>query len=121
MPPTRASCAAPTTCPAGVSPSRSPRARSAGGIGAELRVAPGRRDDEVLFGEGGGRILVSVRPEDADRLAALSAEMGLPVRIAPLGAVGGADAVIHIGDREVRLPLDAARDAYEGGLPGALS
>jgi hypothetical protein len=29
--------------------------------------------------------------------------------------------VIHVGDREVRLPLDAARDAYEGGLPGALS
>ena len=29
--------------------------------------------------------------------------------------------MIHIGDREVRLPLDGARDAYEGGLPGALS
>jgi hypothetical protein len=35
--------------------------------------------------------------------------------------VGGADAVIHVGDREVRVPLDAARNAYEGGLPGALS
>jgi phosphoribosylformylglycinamidine synthase subunit PurL len=92
-----------------------------GGLGAEVRVAPGRRDDEVLFGEGGGRILVSVRAGDADRVAALSAEIGVPVRIAPLGAVGGADVVIHVGEREVRLPLDAARDAHEGGLPGALS
>ena len=65
MRPTRASCAARTTCPAAASPSRSPSAALAGGIGAELRVAPGRRDDEVLFGEGGGRILVSVRPDDA--------------------------------------------------------
>ena len=93
----------------------------AGGLGAELRVAPGRRDDEVLFGEGGGRILVSARPEDADRLAALSAEPGAGAHRAPCGTVGGADVVIHVGEREVRLPLDAARDAYEGGLPEALS
>ena len=93
----------------------------AGGLGAEVRVAPGRRDDEVLFGEGGGRILVSVRAEDAGRVAALSAEIGAPVRIAPLGAVGGADIVVHVGEREVRLPLDAAGDAHEAGLPGALS
>ena len=91
----------------------------AGGLGAELRVEPGRRDDEVLFGEGGGRILVSVRAEDAGRLVDLSA--GMPVRVARLGTVGGPDAVIRVRDREVRLPLDAARDAYEGGLPGALS
>ena len=91
----------------------------AGGLGAELRVAPGRRDDEVLFGEGGGRILVSARAEDAGRLVDLGA--GMPVRIASVGTVGGADAVIHVGDREVRLPLDAARQAYEGGLPEALS
>ena len=94
----------------------------AGGLGAEVRVAPGRRDDEVLFGEGGGRILVSVRAEDADRLAALSAEIGLPVRDRAPGRRGRRrDVVIHVGEREVRLPLDAARDAYEGGLPEALA
>ena len=44
--------------------------------------------------------------------------MGLPVRIAPLGAVGGADAVIHIGDREVRLPLDEATGRLRGRAAG---
>ena len=62
---------------------------------------------------------MSVRAEDARRLVDLGA--GMPVRVATVGAVGGADAVIHVGDREVRLPLDAARDAHEGGLPEALS
>ncbi len=90
----------------------------AGGLGAEVALAPGRRDDEVLFGEGGGRVLLTVRPEDEERLRALAG--GAPVRLATVGAVGGQDVAARVGDREARLPLDAARAAHEGGLPEAL-
>jgi phosphoribosylformylglycinamidine synthase subunit PurL len=90
----------------------------AGGRGADVRVDPGRRDDEVMFGEGGGRVLMSVADEPAaDRVAA----MADGVAVARIGTVGGDDVVIRVGDREVRLPLADARDAHEGGLPGALA
>ena len=69
----------------------------AGGLGAEVALAPGRRDDEVLFGEGGGRVLLTVRPEDEGRLRALAA--GAPVRLATVGAVGGQDVAARVGDR----------------------
>jgi phosphoribosylformylglycinamidine synthase len=89
----------------------------AGGRGAEVQVAPGRRDDEVLFGEGGGRVLLSVADEaTAERLTA----MAEGVAVARIGTVGGDDVVIRVGGREARLPLGDARDAHEGGLPGAL-
>jgi phosphoribosylformylglycinamidine synthase subunit PurL len=90
----------------------------AGGRGAKVRVGPGRRDDEVLFGEGGGRVLVTVAGEEAaDRMAA----MADGVAVARIGTVGGEDLVIRVGEREARLPLDEARAAHEGGLPGALA
>jgi phosphoribosylformylglycinamidine (FGAM) synthase-like enzyme len=92
----------------------------AGGLGAEVDLGPaGRRDDEALFGEGGGRMLVSVRGEDVARLEEEGLRSG--VRVRHLGRVGGADLVARIEGREVRLPLSEARDAYERGLPEALA
>jgi phosphoribosylformylglycinamidine synthase len=91
----------------------------AGGLGAEVALPAGRRDDEVLFGEGGGRILVSVSPQGGGRLAELARSRGTTVR--EIGHVRGDELVARVGDREVRLSLDAAREAYEGGLPGALA
>jgi phosphoribosylformylglycinamidine synthase len=90
----------------------------AGGLGAAVELAPGRRDDEVLFGEGGGRVLLTVLPEHEGRLRALADARA--VRVAPIGAVGGEELVARVGGREARLPLAAARDAHEGGLPEAL-
>jgi phosphoribosylformylglycinamidine synthase len=91
----------------------------AGGIGASVALASGWRDDEVLFGEGGGRMLVTVADvAAADRLAALAPA---PVSIRTLGRVGGADLAILVGDREARLALADARDAHERGLPEALA
>jgi phosphoribosylformylglycinamidine synthase len=91
----------------------------AGGLGAEVALAPGRRDDEVLFGEGGGRVLLSVLPEHEGRVLALAAARG--VRAAAVGAVGGEDLVARVGGREARLPLAEAREAHERGLPEALA
>ncbi|MEZ0284267.1 MAG: phosphoribosylformylglycinamidine synthase subunit PurL, partial [Thermoleophilia bacterium] len=91
----------------------------AGGLGAEVDLAPGRRDDEVLFGEGGGRVLLSVRPEAVGRLRDLAGDQ--PVRIEAIGTVGGGDLVARVGGREARLSLQDARDAHERGLPEALA
>lgn len=91
----------------------------AGGRGAQVALDPGRRDDEVLFGEGGGRFVVSTTPADAERLLALAQDR--PVRIARIGAVTGDAVAIEIGDTRVSLDLDMARDAYERGLPEALA
>ena len=92
----------------------------AGGRGAVVHLEPGERDDEVLFGEGGGRMLLTVSGEDAARrIVALGADGG--VRVRRLGEVGGERIVVGIGDREVTLDIEDARDAYERGLPEALA
>ncbi len=92
----------------------------AGGVGATVQLGPGRRDDEVMFGEGGGRMLVTVAPEDAERFFALGME-GEPVRIQRLGETGGDAVVMRIAEDVVSLPIDRARAAYERGLPEALA
>ena len=92
----------------------------AGGHGAVVRVAPGERDDEVLFGEGGGRMLLTVTGQDAARrIRALGEDAGVPVSV--IGEVGGDRIVVGIGDHEVALAIEDARDAYERGLPEALA
>ena len=92
----------------------------AGGIGATLRLASGPRDDEVLFGEGGGRMLLSVA--DLRRRRRSASGRRRAVRLRRRG---------HRGRRRrsppgsattrPRLSLDDARDAYERGLPEALA
>ena len=90
----------------------------AGGVGARVALDAGRRDDEVLFGEGGGRMLLSVAPQDAERVGAMAPE---GVRVRRIGEVGGDAVTITVGDREASLSIDRARDAYERGLPEALA
>jgi Fe2+ transport system protein FeoA len=67
-------------------------------------------------------MLVSVAGDEAvvSRLLALGME-GVPVRIQRLGEVGGDAVAMRIGEREVALTIDRAREAYERGLPEALS
>ena len=92
----------------------------AGDRGVTVRLESGDRDDEVLFGEGGGRMLLTVADEDgARRLTALGEVSGARVR--RIGEVGGDRIVVGIGDREVALTVGDARDAYERGLPEALA
>jgi len=93
----------------------------AGGRGARVRLRPARRDDEVLFGEGGGRFVVTVRAEHLDRLADLADVASAPVHVESIGTVGGSTLAVTIGTTQIDLDVAAARDAHDGGLPRALA
>jgi phosphoribosylformylglycinamidine (FGAM) synthase-like enzyme len=94
----------------------------AGDLGARVQLGPGRRDDEVMFGEGGGRMIVTLAPDEA--VIARFFDKGIedePVRVQRLGEVGGDAIVMRIAEKEIALPIEAAREAYERGLPEALA
>jgi phosphoribosylformylglycinamidine synthase len=86
----------------------------AAGLGATARIPGALRPDALLFGESASRILVSVRPADAGRLAALAAEHGAPC--ARLGEVGGEALRLTGQGIDVRLPVDRLYRAWSGGL-----
>jgi phosphoribosylformylglycinamidine synthase subunit PurL len=93
----------------------------AGGRGARVALTPGRRDDEVLFGEGGGRFVISLRPGDVASLVDLADGMPVPVAVSRIGTVGGDALSVAIGETVLTLAVDDARDAYERALPDALA
>lgn len=89
----------------------------AGGVGCDVTLPDGRRADEDLFGESGGRVVVTCRPDD---LTALRAAIGnVPLQV--LGAVGGGTVDVHVDGTTVRLELDRARDVYETTLTEAIA
>ena len=70
----------------------------AAGIGADVEIG----DDALAwFGEGGGQVVVTCRPEDGARLA------GVPLR--EIGVVGGS--------RLLGVEVAELREAYDGGVP----
>jgi hypothetical protein len=71
-----------------------------------------------MFGEGGGRMLVTLAAGDVERFHALA---GPSVRVQRLGQVGGDAIVLRIAGTEVVLPIERAREEYERGLPEALA
>ena len=89
----------------------------AGGVGFEGRsgLDLGARIDGALFGEAQSRFLVAAAPADVDALIALALETDVPATV--LGAAAGGR--LRLGPLD--LALDAARDAYEGGLERALA
>ena len=87
------------------------------GVGIDCAAAPlGARRDAALFGEAGGRALVSVAPTGLAAVEALARRRG--VALARLGTVGGER--LRIGRGGIDVPLAAAADAYSGGLERAL-
>lgn len=89
----------------------------AGGIGAGVAVPAGRRADEAMFGEGGGRVIASCHPT---HVAAVSALAGDGVHVTQIGAVGGDDVVIDAGGSIARVPLRDLAQVWEGSVPAAL-
>jgi phosphoribosylformylglycinamidine synthase len=104
-----------------------------GGVGADLTVGVLSAPAVELFGEGPGRVVVTVAPGDAPALEALAAAHGVPVR--RLGTTGGDRLLIRLagdgatGAAEGRgatvadrldAPLPVLRDAWERGLARAL-
>jgi phosphoribosylformylglycinamidine synthase len=89
----------------------------AGGIGARVELSGGRRGDETLFGEGGGRVLLTCRAEDAGALA----ELAGAVPLAEIGRVGGDRLTLTVGDADVSLGVSDLATAYERAIPEALA
>ena len=77
-------------------PWRWPSRRSPAGIGAMVQLARAARVDEALFGEGGGRMLVTVADDDRCRRAGRLAPEGVLVR--RVGVVGGDSLTAWVGD-----------------------
>jgi phosphoribosylformylglycinamidine synthase subunit PurL len=89
----------------------------AGGIGAHVEIDGDRRPDEALFGEGGGRALLTCRPRDArDVLDAIEAN-GTTATV--IGVVTGDRLDVRVGETQVTLPLAAADEAWSTGLARA--
>jgi phosphoribosylformylglycinamidine synthase II len=88
----------------------------AGGRGASVRAPGGRRPDEALFGEGGGRVVLTCRPADEEALRALAG--GVP--LARIGTVGGAALVVEAGGATARVTVAEAAAAWERGIPAAV-
>ena len=89
----------------------------AGGIGAHVEIDGGRRADEALFGEGGGRAVLTCRPRDArDVLDAIEANGTLAVVI---GTVTGDRLDVRVGETRVQLTLRDADDVWSNGLDRA--
>ena len=80
------------------------------GVGVQVALPDGADPFTWLFSESTARALVTVAPEDEERLRALAADLPC-VR---LGETGG-DAVSM--DGALSVPLDTLREAYEGTLP----
>ncbi|HEX4746570.1 MAG TPA: phosphoribosylformylglycinamidine synthase subunit PurL [Gaiellaceae bacterium] len=77
------------------------------GSGASLDI----RDDRVeLFGEVGGRAVVSCAPERAEEIESLASELGVPLR--RIGEVGGGTLL--------GVALDRLRDAWQGVESGSM-
>jgi phosphoribosylformylglycinamidine synthase len=72
------------------------------GLGAQLELAD---DVDELFGEVGGRAVLSCRQKDEAALGELAAELGVPLR--PIGSVGGGNVL--------GVELQQLRGAWEAG------
>jgi phosphoribosylformylglycinamidine synthase len=81
----------------------------ASGLGAELACVMSHKQLE-LYGEGGGQAVVAIRPEASDRLRALGADAGVPLR--RLGTAGGSDLL--------GVTVTELRRGYESALPDRL-
>ncbi len=88
----------------------------AGSIGATVTLDGDTRPDVALFGEAGGRVLLTCTPEGVEGL--LSRAGDVPLR--EVGVVGGDALSVQIGGASVILGVDRAREAYETAIPDAL-
>jgi len=86
------------------------------GLGATVDFATDLRPDLALFSESQSRILLSAKPEQADKLAACLAEQGVPVQ--RLGTVGGKDLTIAVNGRiAIQAPLQEFRQEWKEAIP----
>lgn len=84
-------------------------------VGADITL-PGDhgRDDESLFHEAPGRIIVSVDPADEEAFRDLVSLCRVPAR--KLGTTGGEDLVIRLRRQEFRWPVAALFEVWDSSL-----
>jgi phosphoribosylformylglycinamidine synthase len=103
------------------------------GLGADMQLPVGSAPAAELFGEGPGRVVVSVEPDRWPELESLAAEHRLPllrigvvggerfrIRLHGEGATGAAEGRGASVADEVDEPLTVLRHAWDMGLPRAL-
>jgi len=90
------------------------------GIEIELSLQQDTRIDELLFGEGQSRVLVSVHPAEEKELLDKVHQAGLPCH--RLGTVGGSQFIVTTGgEQQLALPLDQIKATWEEVIPRCLS
>ena len=110
-----------TTAPRAASPwpSRSAASPVRGPSGRRRSLPGGGRVDEALFGEAPSRIVVSVAPDDVERLTRIAGEWAVPVQV--IGRVGGDRLEVRVGvAARLSLSTEALADAFGNGLSRAL-
>jgi phosphoribosylformylglycinamidine synthase subunit PurL len=84
-------------------------------IGCEVALEPGAREDQVLFGEGPSRVVVSVEPDRAREFEALMAESAIPWRW--IGTTGGERLRLRVATQTiVDVGLDRIEHAWRNGF-----
>ena len=82
-----------------------------------MQVDAGRRADEAMFGEGGGRVVASCDPSTVDAITALA---GDGVTVTVIGAVGSEEVSVDAGGSTARVSLHDLAQVWEGSIPAAL-
>jgi phosphoribosylformylglycinamidine synthase len=82
--------------------------------GATLDIPGEMRADALLFGESASRIVVSVPPQQVERLRAIARERGVPCAV--LGAVGGDHLALRGRRFDFHLSVEAMHWAWSTGL-----
>ena len=93
---------------------------AANGLGASVdltALASNVPAEGVLFGEDGGRAVVSVAPENVTGVVALAGEHGVPVH--RVGQVTEPDAIVElrVGGQVLRWPVGSLRQTYFTAIP----
>ena len=85
------------------------------GVIVDLECLGDMREDVLLFGESGGRALVSVKGELLNSLQRLAQEQNVPCQV--IGKTGGEKLVIKKGGKSlISLSVEELKNRWEGGL-----
>lgn len=83
-------------------------------VGAELKLPAGRRDDETLFQEAPGRIIVSADPAKRSQLADIFSNRGITARV--IGKTGGDSLLLRVGENDHRWDLQPLHRSWDRSL-----
>ena len=88
-----------------------------GGIGAEVKFSAAElRSDELLFAEDQGRMIISAKAGNEQRIQELAQKHGMPILV--LGNTGGSEFLIEYGGENiVKLSLEEMEEKFRGAIP----